>query len=351
MPGTPEEILAQLERERRTVAYDAYDIIIRQLIDMVGSAEIDIAPDYQRQFVWKEDRESELIESIFLGIPIPSLYMAVNAADGKWEVVDGVQRLSTILHFHGSPANLARIGRKEPLRLQELTKLAHLNGASLAELPGPVRTGFLNRAMRVTTLNDRSDYNVRFDLFERLNTGGVTLHMQEIRNIVYRGEFRNILRQLSTSADLRAILKLPRGTGDAQASAEYEEAVLRFFAFLERYQQFGHLVTQFLNSYMQDNAARGPPQPILNLFEPTVAFVRAQLPRGILRGQSSTTPINLYEAVVVGTALVCQQNHDPREGVLQGLLNNEELRRFSSAGSNSRPMVVGRIEFVRNALV
>lgn len=95
MPGTPEQIVSQLETERRTVGYDAYDIIVRQLIDMVASAEINISPDYQRQFVWKEDRESELIESLLLGIPVPSLFMAVNAADGKWEVVDGVQRLST----------------------------------------------------------------------------------------------------------------------------------------------------------------------------------------------------------------------------------------------------------------
>lgn len=351
MPGTPQEILGQLETERRTVAYDSYDIIVRQLVDMVASNEIDIAPDYQRQFVWKEDRESELIESLLLGIPIPSLYMAVNATDGRWEVVDGVQRLSTILHFQGDPSHLQRISRDQPLRLDGLRKLSQLNGATLAELPAPVRTGFLNRAVRVTTLNDRSDYDVRFDLFERLNTGGVTLHAQEIRNIVYRGEFKNNLRRLSTNEDLRAVLKLPRGTGDAQASAQYEEAVLRFFAYLDRYREFGHLVTQFLNSYMRDNAEVGPPPAILNLFEPTHAFIRAEIPNGIVRGQNSTTPINLYEAVAVGVALAIQQTNQPRRGVLGGLLGNAELRRYSGAGSNSRAMVVGRIELVRNALV
>jgi hypothetical protein len=239
MPGAPEQIISELEIERRTVAYDSYDIIVRQLVDMIGSKEIDIAPDYQRQFVWTEDRESELIESLLLGIPIPSLYMAVNAKDGTWEVVDGVQRLSTVLHFHGEQANLARIGRSEPLRLQGLAKLSQANGATFSELPSAVRTGFLNRAMRVTTLNDRSDYNVRFDLFERLNTGGVTLHSQEIRNIVYRGEFRNVLRDLSANADLHSILKLPRvATGDTTASAAYEEAVLRFFAYFEKVSRF-----------------------------------------------------------------------------------------------------------------
>ncbi len=350
MPGTPQEMITELENERRTVAYDSYDIIVRQLLDMVASNEIDIAPDYQRQFVWKEDRESELIESLLLGIPVPSLYMAVNAQDGTWEVVDGVQRLSTILHFQGDAAHLQRIGRDEPLRLDGLSKLSQLNGTTFAELPGPIRTSFLNRAVRVTTLNDRSDYDVRFDLFERLNTGGVSLHAQEIRNIVYRGEFKNILRELSANPDLRATLKLPRGTGDAQASAQYEEAVLRFFSYFERYQQFGHLVTKFLNDYMHDHAERGPSPEIVALFQPTHQFIRTQLPHGILRGQSNTTPINLYEAVAVGVALVLRQGNQPREGILRGLMNNDDLRRFTGAGSNSRAMVVGRIQLVRDAL-
>lgn len=232
-----------------------------------------------------------------------------------------------------------------------MVKLSHLNGATFAELPPAIRTGFLNRAIRVTTLNDRSDYNVRFDLFERLNTGGVTLHAQEIRNIVYRGAFRGLLQELSANLDLRAILKLPRGTGDVLASAQYEEAVLRFFAYLDRYRNFEHLVTQFLNDYMRDFAAHGPPQPLRDLFEPTVGFIRGELPRGILRGRSNTTPINLYEAVVVGTARVFQEHQRPRRGVLQRLLNSDDLRRFTSAGSNSRPMVVGRIDFVHDALV
>ena len=351
MPATPQEILSQLETERRTVAYDSYDIIVRQLIDMVASNEINISPDYQRQFVWMQDRESELIESLLLGIPIPSLYMAVNAADGKWEVVDGVQRLSTILHFHGDADHLRRIRRDEPLRLAGLGKLSHLNGATFAELPMLVRTGFLNRAVRVTTLNDRSDYNVRFDLFERLNTGGVTLHPQEIRNIVYRGQFRIALQRLSLNADLRTVLRLPRGTGDVQASAQYEEAVLRFFAYLDCYQDFGHLVTQFLNTYMHAHAEEGPAKDKLDLFDTTHAFLRAELPNGITRGQSTTTPINLYEAVAVGAALAIQQTNQPNQGVLAALLNDEELRRYTGAGSNSRPMVIGRIEFIRNALV
>jgi uncharacterized protein with ParB-like and HNH nuclease domain len=82
---------AELDQERRTVSFDSYDMTVRQLLDMVESGAIDIAPEYQRQFVWGTDRQSVFVESVFLGIPIPSLFMATNA-DATWELVDGVQR-------------------------------------------------------------------------------------------------------------------------------------------------------------------------------------------------------------------------------------------------------------------
>src|SRR5580658_3013427 len=96
-----ETLTEQLDREKRAVSYDMYDMTVRQLVDMVEGGEIEIAPEYQRHFVWDADRESELVESIYLGIPVPSLYMAANR-DGTWEVVDGVQRLSTLVHFCGA---------------------------------------------------------------------------------------------------------------------------------------------------------------------------------------------------------------------------------------------------------
>lgn len=345
MPNTHQEMLAALESERRTVSYDGYDIIIRQLVDMIRSGEIDIAPDYQRHFIWTDDRESELIESILLGIPVPSLYVAVNAHNGVWEVIDGVQRLSTILHFVGEPTFLTRIDRLAPLELANLSKLSSFNEATFANLPGAVRTGFLNRGLRVTALNDRSDFNVRFDLFERLNTGGVGLHPQEIRTILFRGAFVGIIRDLAEYPPFRSVVKFDR----EKTKADYEEAVLRFFAFVERYQNFDHLVRQFLNTYMHDKAVRGPDQSLVQLFEETFNFLNAELPNGIIRGRA-TTPIALFEGVAVGTALAIQQNAAARPGILAGLMADAQLRSFTGAGTNTRRMVKGRIECVRDAL-
>ncbi len=90
------DLITQLGNLRRQVDFDTYDITVQQLVTMVEQSAIDVAPVYQRQFRWNAERRSALIESIFLGVPVPSLFMASNK-DGTWELVDGVQRLS--LHY------------------------------------------------------------------------------------------------------------------------------------------------------------------------------------------------------------------------------------------------------------
>ncbi len=142
-----------------------YDMTVRQLVDMVTGGEIEIAPDYQRRFIWDKERELELVESIYLGIPVPSLYMAANS-DGTWEVVDGVQRLSTLTHFCADPKNLKTIDRPGPLELTSLKKLTNFNGMTFAALSKALQLNFQLRPVRVTTLNDKSDFGVRYDLFE-----------------------------------------------------------------------------------------------------------------------------------------------------------------------------------------
>jgi hypothetical protein len=345
MATDTETLVEQLDREKRTVSFDAYDITVRQLIDMVSNKEIEIAPEYQRHFLWDENRESELIESIFLGIPVPSLFMATNK-DGTWEVVDGVQRLSTLLHFASNSNSIALIGRKRPLVLRGLSKLTALNDMALQDLPRSVQLNFMLRPMRVTTLNDRSDLDVRYDLFERLNTGGVKLHHQEIRNCVFRGKVREQLKELSRDANFRKVVRIQKSE---QTEAIYEECVLRFFAFLDRYTEFGHLVDKFLTDYAKDKNAKGFGSDRIKLFEKTMAFLAAEIPGGIVRNRKNT-PLNLYEAIAVGTAIVIESGNQPKQQVVKNLLTDKGLERFTQGGTNTKPMVSGRIEFVRDAL-
>lgn len=341
-----EQITQQLDVEKRSVSYDAYDITIRQLVDMASAGVIDIAPEYQRHFVWDDKRESELVESVFLGIPVPSLYMATNK-DGSWEVVDGVQRLSTLLHFCGNSDLINMVGRKQPLRLTGLKTLTAFNDRTYLDLPQSVQLNFTLRPLRVTTLNDKSDMDVRYELFERLNTGGVLLHPQEIRASIFRGDFNEQIRTLSKNKSFRKVVKIRKGE---RTEAVYEECVLRFFAFLGDYKNFEHLVEKFLNDYMKKHIASGVPEKRIKLFEKTMEFLAKELPSGIVRGNRSITPINLYEAVAVGTALAFDKGENPKKGKLRQLVNDAKLTALTSGGTNSKRMVIERIEAVRDAL-
>ena len=156
-PKSVSALQAQLDAERRMVSFDSYDMSVRQLYEMFQEKAIFVPPEYQRQFVWEETRESELIESIFLGIPVPSLFMATNA-DSTWEIVDGVQRLSTLVHFIAEPNDiLRRIGRAKPLEIQGLEKLTEFNGSTYESIPRSLQLAFQTRPIRVTVLNDKSD--------------------------------------------------------------------------------------------------------------------------------------------------------------------------------------------------
>lgn len=334
------ELVEQLAEERRRVDFDSYDITVQQLLAMVAQDQIDVAPAYQRRFRWTEHGQSQLIESILLGIPVPNLFMATNA-DGTWEVVDGVQRLSTIVHFAGDARGRAALGLKEPLVIKELEKLSALNDRSFSDLPQNVQLQFLLRPIKVTTLSDKSDQKVRFDLFERLNTGGVRLTDQEIRGCIFRGPFNDFLEHMASVTDFRVVVPLRTSM---EADGTREEYVLRFFAFLDRYGRFEHSVSGFLNDFMSDasrsfNFAEGE-----RTFRKVFAELARVLPDGITR-RSRHTPVNLFEAVAVGAALALRKRSRLAARGGMAWVHSDEMRRMTTGATNNKKMVTGRVEF------
>jgi len=335
----------QLAEERRLVSFDSYDMSIRQIYEMFSEGAISIPPEYQRQFVWRDERESELIESVMLGIPVPSLFMATNQ-DATWEIVDGVQRLSTVAHFVGTDLDIAKINRKAPLEIKGLEKLTALNGMTFSDLPKSNQMMFLTRPIRVTVLNDKSDTNVRFDLFERLNTGGILLTNQEIRNCIFRGPFNLDLKKFAKHPDFLTAVKLKESD---QKNGMAEEYVLRYFAYLETHAEFEHSVKGFLNSYMKKHADVRLSKKKLDLFKTTFSFLAKAYPNGIKRGQSSITAANLYEALSVGLALAIQKNYKILPGILEELASDGYLKTITTGATNSKSMVEKRIFFVRDS--
>lgn len=152
------DFIQQLTEQKRKVDFNTYDMTTKELVSLVEDGTINIAPDYQRQFRWETERQSSLIESIFLGIPVPSLFMATNN-DNTWEVIDGVQRLSSIINFMAGVETRARkaIGRDNPLVLQGMPKLTEFNGHSYHDLPQTIKLEFSLKPIKVITLSDKSD--------------------------------------------------------------------------------------------------------------------------------------------------------------------------------------------------
>ena len=338
------DLITQLGHLRRQVDFDTYDITVQQLVTMVEQSAIDVAPVYQRQFRWDDERRSALIESIFLGVPVPSLFMASNK-DGTWELVDGVQRLSTLVQFAGTSEARCKLGLKARLVVQNADKLSALNGLAFDDLPPSVRLQFNTRPIKVITLSDKSDTEVRFDLFERLNTGGVALTNQEIRSCVHRGSFNAFLEQLAETPEFRALVKLRKRQENDGTREEY---VLRFFAFLDRYTSFDHSVVGFLNQYMKDASAYFDYPSKQELFYRTFRELAQACPGGIARGAKQITPVNLYEGVAVGAALALTMRSELWAEGARDWINGVELRRLTTGATNNRSVVIGRIEYCRD---
>lgn len=335
--------MAEIRDERRSVGFDSYDITVKQLVDMVAEKQINISPDYQRKFVWDQTRQSQLIESIFLGIPIPSLFMATNE-DSTWEVIDGLQRLTTLINYVHPKLDSEHKSNNSVLKLKGLEKIVSINGTTFEDLPSNIKLNFLTRPIRITVLNDRSDYQVRFDLFERLNTGGITLHEQEIRNCVFQGPFNDFIKEKASDVRLDNLVKRSDKTG----RGNLEELTLKFFAYLEFRENFKHSVKDFLNEYMSVKTASFLNKAALDdIFDKTMNALLVALPGGVVRqNRPNSTPLVLFEAVSVGVAEIIRAGRGVSSVALQSILDEDDLKKLTTGATNSYPKLRDRIAYV-----
>ncbi len=204
---------------------------LRQVVDMIDDGDIDLAPDFQRLYVWKPLQRSRLIESILLGIPLPAFYFNQDH-QGAMQVVDGVQRLTTIHRF-----------AKKDERLADLEYLKTLDGKKFSELDVALKRRFQQTQIFVNVIEPQTPDDVKFDVFRRINTGGSPLTAQEIRHCMSRAPARALLKRLIESKSFHDAtdhaFKKERRMAD-------REVALRFCAFrhlgdLEGYRAFGSL--------------------------------------------------------------------------------------------------------------
>ncbi|NBB98271.1 MAG: DUF262 domain-containing protein [Alphaproteobacteria bacterium] len=240
------------EDELDSLAPNAYTPMIfttlqrptRDLHSDYAAKELDPRPSFQRGYVWDKKRASKLIESILLNVPLPLIYTA-EEADQTEVVIDGQQRLVSVFGF---------IEEKFPkdgstFRLSGLGLLSDFNGKLFSELDPGDQRAIKKYIFQIIKISKESHADVKFEIFERLNSGSVTLNPQELRNCVYRGRMNELLKEMAGNTDFRLMI----GTSTTTKRMQDQELVLRFFAFYDRtYLHYSGSMKSFLNEYMNE---------------------------------------------------------------------------------------------------
>lgn len=247
-PFDPDKI--KVARESKTISL---------LSTRIDHGEIDLAPDFQRLArIWDKGRKGRLIESILLRIPLPVFYVASDMQE-SWSVVDGLQRLTTIHDY-----------MKDEFELSGLEYLVQFNGSKFAKLPRSMQRRIEETELVINIIQPGTPEEVMFNIFSRINTGGLTLNGQEIRHALNKGPARNLLKELAGSTQFH----------DATAGSISDmrmagrECVLRFLAF--RFTRWDEYVTNDLDGFL--NAAM---QRINRLSEQELQGYRADFERAM----------------------------------------------------------------------
>jgi len=337
-------LLEEVEKSRKKVVTDGYDMSIGELVNLYKDDELIIDPVFQRLFRWDDERKSRFVESILLGIPIPSVFVH-QKEDGVWELVDGLQRLSTIFQL---------VGILKGERAAELGTLV-LNGTKL--LPGldgrrwePSVEGaedglgqalqvFIKRArLRVEILKSESDLDAKFELFQRLNTGGAALSAQEVRNSMAVSMNNTFYQWLVSISEYPAFLNTTNQTATKLDSQVGVELALRFLAFRNVEYKNGLDVHEYLDTALVSVARNSEfdfEEERLT-FERTFDFLDSALGKNAFKRWNGANfggmfLMSLFEVMAIGVS----RNLDALGKMDEGARNNFLLERAKSLWQES----------------
>ncbi|MBK1986223.1 DUF262 domain-containing protein [Sphaerospermopsis aphanizomenoides BCCUSP55] len=229
-------------KDRKLITHP-YDFIIRSLKDQVDDETLVLADKFQRRRVWDDTKASRLIESLLLNVPIPVCYFA-ELEHERYSVIDGQQRLTAIYRFLNNE-----------FALRGLKVRTELNRKRFHEIDVTDKRLINSRAIRCIVILKESHPDIKFDVFERLNTGSVRLNSQELRNSIYRGNLTDLIRELSQYEyflKARNISILNRNLEDCVDKRMQDcELILRFFAFYFRLNEYRGYLATFLDEYLK----------------------------------------------------------------------------------------------------
>jgi hypothetical protein len=221
-----------------------------------------------------------------------------------------------------------------------------------SDLSKPRQLRFKRTTVRVIELTEKADEDARREMFDRLNSGGTRLTTMEVRRGVDDGPFMQFITECATNEQFKALVPLNERNAKRK---EYEEIVLRYFAYLNNYQGFQKSVDDFLTAYLKSknqNFLDTEKEALLDEFARMLNFVSQHFPNGFKRTGYKTVPRIRFEAIAVGVSLALREKPDLAPGdINQWLDSSEFIKHTRSDASNSRPKLVNRIHYVRDNLL
>ena len=353
-----EHIESLEEIEERTLNEDDYgevppdDIVsfneLRSCADlyrMKTQGILDIQPIFQREIVWKDPDQTRFIDSLIKSLPIPSMCFALDHKQQKWIVIDGLQRISTIVRFlEGGDWKLSKLDDID----------AGIAGRSVAAIKTSDKklhdyyTRVENLTIPITVL--RCDFSKQthmeylFTIFHRLNSAGMKLNNQEIRNCIYSGELNDLLKELDSNTAWRRINKMKKKNSYRFTK---QEIILRFFAFYSEHSIYAGRLAKFLNAYMHKYRDPDPQfvEEKKQLFERSVRLIDKSIFRGKAPPKLSLT---ILESILFGVGKNIDFLENETDGRIRGYLKKMESgKEFSEdllkEGLSGKQRVIDRL--------
>lgn len=336
-----QKIVDEVNEKSRFYDYRTKDYSFEVILSKFGEEDNDdvtlYIPEYQREFVWKKDRKSKFIESVLLGVPLTP-FLVSEDENGRLEIIDGSQRIRTLISFYNNEFSLIKC-----------KKLSEINSAKFRDLPKKLQRHIINRDFRIIVV-DNADEKIRQDIFERINTTSEKLTDAEIRKGSFSGKFYNLVLELKDNENFIKICPVSEYKANR---GEYEELILRFFAYKDKYLDFKHDVAIFLNNYLFEmNKSNFNPEEYRIDFYLMVNFVKQYFPLGFRKdANSKSTPRVRFEAIAVGTILALKENPNLENPNLEWLDSDGFKIQTTSDASNNPDRLKNRIEFVRDGLL
>lgn len=334
----------------RTVRFDVTEFTVDYLVEQLRTEKYYV-PEYQRNMVWTDIRQSEFIESVLIGLPIPFLFYYEDE-NGKYEIVDGSQRLRTLRRFMDGD-----------LKLRGLELLEELNGFRFSDLADARKQKFSNRSIRGIVLEEGTDPETRTEMFRRINTGGRQANEAEIRRGSLPGPFNDLIFELSKDNKFEEMTPLSK---KLVGEREREELVTRFFVYKDGYGIQGEFTgykddpKKYIYRWVKNaNARYGGLDEELETerqkFLTMLDFVDRVFPNGFRKTKTAKqVPRVRYEAIAIGSALALERRPEIIDSQIDGdaIVNHEEfLFVTKSDAANNRARLVGRINFVLESLL